>query len=351
MNIAVSTQSPVSAKPLGKNLGFGTHATDHLFVVNYSDERGWYAPRVEPYGPIDVDPRALAIHYGSAIFEGLKIYRQPDGGLALFRPDYNANRLNTSAALVALPELPTDIFLDGLIAVVRKDAAWAPQDTDYTLYARPVMMATEPILGVQRPKECVFYIILTPTPPYYREDQPGFKLLADKKLSRGSTYSVAASKTAGNYAKMIVPMEDARKRGFDNILWLGGEGQNLIEEAGITNVFVVYDDHIATPPLDGQILPGATRDSAITLLRGQDKTVVEKEISIEDLCRDIRQGRVTEVFLTGTATVVAPVASITYEDEAVDLGPDSPVAKRLYQTLTGIQGGTLPDPYGWLHHV
>lgn len=353
MNIAISTPLETTRKTIldDDKIGFGTHASDHMFLVDFSEDRGWHSPRVEPYRSIELDPRALTIHYGNSIFEGLKIYRQPDGGLALFRPNYNANRLNTSAELVALPQLPTDIFLSGLSALVRQDADWVPDDTAYTLYARPVMMASEPVLGVQRPKDCLFYIVLTPTPPYYREDKPGFRLLADKSLSRGGNYSVAASKTAGNYAKMILPMENARKRGFDNILWLGGQEHNLIEEAGITNVFVVYHDRIDTPPLNGKILAGATRDSAIKLLRDKGHNVEERDIAIEDLCHGILEGTVREVFLTGTATVVAPVASISFEEREYNLSDDGLVAKDLYQSLTGIQNGTLPDQHGWLYRV
>jgi len=351
MSIAISIASTLKAKPVNQDLGFGTHVSDHMFLVNYSEGRGWHSPRIEPYGPLEFDPRALAIHYGGSIFEGLKIYKQADGGLALFRPSYNANRLNASADLVALPQLPADIFIEGLVSLVRQDSDWAPEDKSYTLYARPVLMASEPVLGVQRPQECVFYIILTPTPPYYREDQPGFRLLADKSFSRGSPYSVAASKTAGNYAKMIVPMEQARAQGFDNILWLGGEDQNLIEEAGITNVFVAYKDRVATPPLNGQILAGATRDSAITLLRDHGKPVEETPVTIEALCAGIAAGEVSEVFLTGTATVVAPVASITFEGKDYALPEARPIATELYKTLTGIQSGEIADTHGWLHHV
>jgi branched-chain amino acid aminotransferase len=351
MTITFTPATTLKAKPAPGELGFGTHATDHVFLVDYRDGAGWMAPRIEPYGPLTLDPRALAFHYGCSIFEGLKIFRQPDGGLAIFRPDANAARLNASAEIVALPRLPPQLFVDGLAALVRVDADWAPKDEACTLYARPVMLGAQPILGVQRSLECLFYILLTPTPAYFRKGQPGFRLLADPRLARGGAYTVAAAKTAGNYGKMVVPMEKARADGYHNILWLGGPGQRRIEEAGITNVFVVYRDRIVTPPLNGRILAGITRDSAITLLRDEGRRVDEAETDIADLCAGIASGDVQEVFLTGTATVVAPVASITFEGCEYTLPTRAATAETLYDTLTDIQCGRRGDPHGWLHHV
>jgi branched-chain amino acid aminotransferase len=351
MTIAFTPASTLKAKPTPAELGFGTHATDHFFLVEYREGTGWLSPRIEPYGSLALDPRALAFHYGCSIFEGLKIFRQPDGGLAIFRPEANAARLNASAELVALPRLPSELFIEGLVALVRADAAWAPQDEACTLYARPVMLGVQSVLGVQRSLECLFYILLTPTPAYYRKGQPGFRLLADPTLARGGAYTVAAAKTAGNYSMMVVPMEKARAKGYNNILWIGGPSQRHIEEAGITNVFVVYEDRIVTPPLNGRILAGVTRDSAITVLRDEGLRVDEAETDIGDLCAGIASGAVREVFLTGTATVVAPVASISFEDREYTLPVQTMTASALYETLTGIQYGHRLDPYGWLHHV
>lgn len=349
--ITFTPASVLKPKPAPADLGFGTHTTDHLFLIDYREGSGWSAPRIEPYGSLALDPRALAFHYGCSIFEGLKIFRQPDGGLAIFRPEVNAARLNASAELVALPRLPPELFVEGLVALVRTDAAWAPQDEAYTLYARPVMLGAQPVLGVQRPLECLFYILLTPTPAYYRKGQPGFRLLADPNLARGSPYTVAASKTAGNYGKMVVPTEKARAEGYDNILWLGGSDQRSIEEAGITNVFIVYEDRIVTPPLNGRILAGVTRDSTITLLQREGRRVDEIETDIGDLCTGIASGAVREVFLTGTATAVAPVASICFEGHEYTLPAQTVTASAMYETLAGIQYGRRLDPYGWLHHV
>ncbi len=351
MTISVTRATALKAKPDGSDIGFGTHTTDHLFLADYRADTGWINPRVEPYQGVRLDPTALALHYGCSIFEGLKMFRQPDGRLAIFRPLTNAERLNHSARLMALPDLPTDLFLDGLLALVRMDEAWTPTHAGYTLYARPVMLGIEPTLGVQRPKQCLFYILLTPTPPYYRKGQRGFRLLADRRFARGGPYSVAAAKTAGNYGKMVLPIEEARRLGFDTVLWLDGRQQRFIEEAGITNIFVVYRDCIVTPPLNGRILPGVTRDSTLTLLRERGLPVQEAETPIDALCAAIKAGDVREVFLTGTATVVAPVSSISFEGRDHVLPSQTPLAAAIYDTLTGIQAGVLPDKYGWLHHV
>lgn len=351
MEIAVNLAPSRRHRPRAEELGFGTHVTDHMFIVEFQEGDGWHSPRVQPYGLLQLDPRALALHYGCSVFEGLKIYRQPQGGLALFRPQANAARLNTSGERVALPTLPPELFLNGLQTLVKTDRDWAAQDESYTLYARPVMLGVQPVLGVQRPQECLFYILLTPTPAYYRPGDAAFRLFASTDLARGGTYSLGASKTSGNYAAMVVPNERARSTGYHQVLWLGGPGQSRIEEAGITNVFLVYADRVVTPPLNGRILPGVTRDSVITLLRQAGHHVDEVETDIDDVCAAIESGDIREIFLTGTATVIAPVSSLTFDGREHRLAPRFDLSTYLHHTLTGIQGGRLPDRNGWLWNV
>lgn len=351
MAISFSFADKMKPKPESESIGFGTHETDHIFITEYVEGIGWHKSRIEPYSGLTLDPRALAFHYGCSIFEGLKIYPQLDGTLAVFRPDKNAARLNQSAELVALPNLPPEIFLEGLCELVKADASWISDDPNIGLYARPVMLGSEAVLGVQRPKRCLFFILLTPTATYYKQGQPGFRLYADRSLSRGGNYSVASSKTAGNYGKMVVPTEQVRAKGYDNILWLGGPEHVNIEEAGITNVFVVYNDKIVTPPLNGRILPGVTRDSIISLIAADGSDVHEEETDIRQLCDQIKSGQVQEVFLTGTATTVAPVQSIHFEGVDYQLKGKTVFASSLFQRLSDIQHGRIPDTNGWLLNV
>ena len=344
------TTSP-KPKPDLAEIGFGTHMTDHLFKVHYAAPTGWTDARIEAYGPLSLDPAAISLHYGQSIFEGLKIFRQPDGGLALFRPAENARRLNASAARIGMPDLPEEIFLDGLRTLVALDRDWAPDRPGYTLYARPVMIATQAILGVQPSAEHLFFILLTPTPSYFQPGQKGVRLWADRTYARTAPYTVAAAKTAGNYAKIVMPLDAVRAQGYDNILWLDGIERRRIEEVGITNIFVVYADHVSTPPLNGRILPGVTRDSVMTLIRDRDLAVIEEETDIDDLCAGIDSGRISEVFLTGTATVVAPVSSITFDQREYTLTGQPTLSTELYERLISIQTGRVDDKFGWLSRV
>ena len=231
-----------------------------MFLCDYHAGRGWVDPRVVPYGPIVMDPAALVLHYGQALFEGLKAYRQPDGGVALFRADRNASRFTASAARMAMPELPEALFLDAVRRLVKVDADWVPGEPGTSLYVRPVMVANEPALAVRRAEHFVFYILLSPVAALYQPGRPAYKLLVSEEYSRSSNGGSGAAKTSGNYGQTIVALEGARAQGYDNILWLDGAYREYIEEAGITNIFVAGRDSVITPPLNGRILPGVTRD-------------------------------------------------------------------------------------------
>ncbi|RBW52410.1 branched-chain amino acid aminotransferase [Marinobacter sp. F3R11] len=347
-HIIVEPTSTPKSLPEYHELQFGSHISDHMFMVNYTSQTGWHNPRVIPYQKIALEPTALVFHYAQSIFEGLKIFRRKDGHIGLFRPQKNAQRLNASAAKMAMPELPEDLFLDGLKKLVEIDSRWVPDRKGFSLYARPVMIATEPALGVRAAEQYLFYIILTPVPSYYNPDLPGYKLTASRKRSRSALADVSDAKTAGNYGKTLRSLEQEQESGYNNILWLGGEACKFIEEAGITNVFVRYGNTLATPPLNGRILPGITRESVITLLRDQGFEVLEREIEINELTRAIENDQVQEVFLTGTATVVAPVDTIEFEDRKYKL-PElkSSTAAWLFDTITSLQNGSTSDPYGW----
>ncbi len=349
IEIKVRRSDTLKSKPDLAELDFGSHTTDHIFIAEYHKQSGWKNARVEPYCKISLDPTALVFHYAQAIFEGIKLYIQTDGKLAAFRPEENARRMNESARKMAMPDIPADLFLQGLNQLALIDSHWLPDKPGFTLYVRPVMIATQAILGVQASEEYLFYMVLTPVKPYYKPGQKGMNLLAINDKSRSSPGDVSDAKTAGNYGKTIRVLRDVKEAGFDNMLWLGGEGNRWVEEAGITNVFVRFEDHIATPPLNGRILAGITRDTVIQLLRQRGDTVVEKEIDINKLCSAIDNGEVIEAFVTGTATTVAPIDSITFNDRKYKLASiKNSLANLLYFRIQDIQNGTSSDKNSWM---
>lgn len=352
MNIDIQIAASRRIRPAMDEVQFGSHVSDHMFLAEYDAGRGWHSARVQPYGQFQLDPRALVLHYGQSVFEGLKAYRQANGGIALFRPEANAARLNVSCQRMAMPALPEALFIEGLRQLVALEADWVPTAPGAALYARPVMFASEPVLGVRRSASYLFCIMLCPVPPYFQRGDAPLKLLAREDCARTARGGCGDAKTSANYGQTIVALEHARAAGYDNLLWLDAAGHRHIEEAGITNVFVRYRDRVVTPPLSGRILPGITRDSVIRLLRSQDERVDEAEIAIDELVADIDEGRVQEIFLTGTATIVAPVSEIGFRGRRhVIAGQAGSMAEQLYRRLTAIQYGTAADEQGWMQQV
>lgn len=350
MQFTFRQSSQLKIKPDISQVQFGSHISDHIFVADYEEGFGWINARIIPYSSFQLEPTALVLHYGQSIFEGLKAYRQPDGAIALFRPDQNFHRMNRSAARMAMPEIPEDLFNTGLHRLISVEQEWVPATRNASLYVRPIMFANEAALGVRRSSRYVFCIMLCPVPSYFNIGDKPFKLLAREDFSRTAQGGVGNAKTSANYGQSIIALEEARREGFDNLLWLDAAKHQWIEEAGITNIFIKYSDKVVTPPLSGRILPGITRASVIDLLRHQGVSIIETETTIEDLVRDIDQGLVHEIFLTGTATVVAPVDEIGFRGKRFKLTFNSAnsLATSLYQTLTGIQNGTLPDHFDWM---
>jgi len=352
MNIDIQIAEARRIQPAMDEVQFGSHVSDHMFLAEYEAGRGWHSPRVQPYGQFQLDPRALVLHYGQSVFEGLKAYRQADGGIALFRPESNAARLNASCQRMAMPALPGALFIEGLKRLIALEDAWVPATQGAALYARPIMFACEPVLGVRRSASYQFCIMLCPVPPYFQPGDPPLKLLAREDCARTAQGGCGDAKTSANYGQTIVALEGARAAGYDNLLWLDAAEHRYIEEVGITNVFVRYGDKVVTPPLSGRILPGITRDSVIRLLRSQGEQVDEREIAIEALLAGIDGGQVLEIFLTGTATIVAPVKEIGFRGRRHPFvpAPDS-MATRLYRQLTAIQHGTAVDEFGWMLRI
>lgn len=356
MEIRIEPLAPGQRKeksPDPAGLRFGRHFSDRMLVADWSEERGWHEARIVPYGPFHLEPAAAVFHYGQEIFEGLKAYRQGDGSIALFRPELNFRRFNSSAERLALPEVPAELFLDGLLELLRLEAEWVPPGPDASLYIRPALIATEPVLGVKAARECRFFIILSPVGAYYAAGFTPSRILLEDQLVRAAPGGTGAAKTGGNYAASLLGAKLAKVRGFDQVLWLDAREHRYVEEVGAMNIFFVNEGRLVTPPLSGTILAGITRASLLQLAPTLRLEVEERPVSVSELLNDIRSGRVTEVFGAGTAAVVAPVGTLGYREELVTVGEGriGKVTRLLYDTLTDIQYGRRPDRFGWLQRV
>ena len=349
--IKVTLSTVLKQKPQDESqLGFGRIFTDHMFLMNYEKGRDWYDPRIVPYGDFSMDPAAMVFHYGQAIFEGTKCYRRQDGGLQLFRPEENLARMSRSAERMAMPHLDEENALLGLKKLVEIEKDWVPHQDGTSLYIRPTMIALDAQLGVHASHKYLFYIILSPVGAYYKEGLKPVGIYVEDSYVRAVRGGVGFTKCAGNYAASILAGDIAEKKGYAQVLWLDGVEQKYVEEVGSMNMMFAYGNRIVTPMLNGSILPGITRKSVLQLAAQLGYEVEEKRIAIEDVFEDIKAGRCTEAFGTGTAAVISPVGELCWKDEKVILGEGSigPVAQKLYDTLTGIQYGRLPDENGWI---
>ena len=356
MEIALRLSPPDRrrAKPADEGkLGFGSIFTDHMVRIEYAKDRGWHDARVEPYGPIVLDPAAMVFHYGQEIFEGLKAYRGKDGAVYTFRPEANFERMNRSAKRLCLPELPVGDALAALNALLEADAGWIPSSRGTSLYIRPAMIATEAGLGVRPAGEVLFFIIAGPVGNYYARGLEPVRILVEEKYVRANKGGTGEVKTGGNYAASLLAAKEAKDKGFDQVLWLDGATLTTIEEVGTMNIFFLIGDELATPPLGGSILPGITRDCVLQLARSHGMKVSERPIGISEIRNAAADGTLREVFGTGTAAVVSPVGLLRYkgEDFPVNAGKIGPVAQRFYDEITGIQYGEIADRFGWVKRV
>ncbi len=356
MEIAVHLAEASQRKPRpadDSTLGFGKIFSDHMFLMEYSEERGWHNARVVPYGPLTLDPAAMVLHYGQEIFEGLKAYRGAGESTCLFRPRMNFERLNRSAARLCMPEIPPDDQLEAVSALVRVERDWIPASRGTSLYIRPVVIATEPALGVSPAAEYIYFIITGPVGNYYSRGFEPVRILVEQRFVRAARGGVGEAKTGGNYAASLLAAKKAKEKGFDQVLWLDAGRLEYVEEVGTMNIFFVMDDKLVTPPLTGSILPGVTRDSVLRLAREWGWKVSERPIGIEEVRKTAVDGSLREVFGTGTAAVISPVGALSYKGEEITIGGGhvGEVAGKLYNEITGIQYGEVPDRYGWVHKV
>lgn len=334
-------------------LGFGKFFADRMLSAAWVEGEGWREPRIGPYQPLVLDPSAAVFHYGQEVFEGLKAYRWADGGIRLFRPEMNAARLNRSALRLVLPEVPQELFLDGIAQLVGLERDWVPAAAGASLYVRPTLIAVDRYLGVKPAAECLFFVILSPVGAYYAAGFNPVRILVEDHYVRAVPGGTGEAKTGGNYAASLAAGLKARKLGFEQVLWLDALQRRFVEEVGAMNIFFVAGGRLVTPRLTGSFLAGVTRDSVLALAPNLGLAVEERAVAIDELLADVRAGRVSEAFGTGTAAVVSPVGVLGYKGEEFTVGDGGvgPVTRRLYETLTGIQYGRQPDPFGWMRRV
>lgn len=334
--------------------GFGRIFTDHMVSIRWAEEKGWYDARVEPYGPVTLDPATAVLHYAQEVFEGLKAYRTDDGQVVLFRPEANAARFAASARRMAMAPLPEDVFLESLKALIRTDGDWVPATDEASLYLRPFMYASEVFLGVKPASAHLYLLIASPVGPYFTSGVKPVTVWVSEGYTRAGPGGTGAAKFGGNYAASLVAQAEASAYGCDQVVFLDAVHRRFVDELGGMNVFFVYDDGtLVTPELTGTILPGITRDSVITLARHQGRTVIERPVSFDEWRADATSGKLREVFACGTAAVLTPVGTVRHnggEFAMADGGPGA-VTTRLRQQLVDIQRGRADDPFGWLHPV
>lgn len=353
MEIRVEKTKTPREKPDFKNLGFGKYFTDHMFLADYVEGEGWKDARIVPYGPLELDPSCMVLHYGQEIFEGMKAY-PCDGKILLFRPEMNARRMNSSAERLCMAQIPEELFIEGISELVKLDRDWIPTEEGTSLYIRPFMISTQNGLGVHASKSYKFIVILSPVGAYYPEGLNPVKIYVEDEYVRATPGGTGYIKCGGNYAASLIGQMKAHDLGYSQVLWLDGVERKYVEEVGSMNCFFKIDGVIRTAPCVGTVLPGITRMSCIELLEKWGyKVDCESRLPIADVIRAGKEGKLEEVFGTGTAAVISPVGELRYEDEVLTINgfQTGPVTQRLYDTLTGIQWGTLPDDMGWTQEV
>jgi len=343
-------------KPDPNTLKFGREFSDHMFIMEYETGKGWYDGRIEPYGPITLDPAASVFHYGQEMFEGMKAYRTPDRRVQLFRPYMNAERTRRTNERMCMPDIDPELFVGAIKALVDLERDWIPEKTGTSLYIRPFIIASEPFLGVQASNHYKFIIICSPVGPYF--DIPGggiapTSIYVEEEYIRAAVGGVGYAKVGGNYGGALKAQENAAAKGCAQVLWLDAIEHSYIEEIGAANAFFMIDDEVITAPLLGTILPGVTRASVIELLQKWDVKVSERRLRIGDVVKAAEDGRLKEVFASGTAAVISPVGELKFKDSnlTVSNGGVGPLAQKLYDSLYGIQTGTIPDDMGWTVEV
>ena len=349
MEIKIERAKTLKDKPDQNHLGFGKYFTDHMFVMDWDKDQGWHDARIVPYGPIPMDPATMVLHYAQETFEGLKAYRNPQGDILLFRPEMNARRMINSNKRLCMAELPEDMFVEAVEAIVKYEQDWIPTAPDTSLYIRPFMYASQPGVGVHPADSYRFIIILSPVGAYYPEGVNPVKIWVEDEFVRAVKGGTGFTKCGGNYAASIAAQVKAEQNGYTQVLWLDGVHRKYVEEVGTMNVMFLIGDTVVTAALEGSVLPGVTRDSIIHILKDMGYKVEERDLSIDELMEAGRTGQLKEAWGTGTAAVISPIGELCYKGEKITIHnfETGPLTQKLYDTLTGIQWGKLEDQYHW----
>ncbi|MGN0244127.1 MAG: branched-chain amino acid aminotransferase [Lachnospiraceae bacterium] len=350
LNIKVERTTQPKQKPeAGSPLGFGKIFTDHMFVMDYTEGKGWHDPRVVPFQNLSLSPACMVFHYGQEMFEGLKAYKGKDGKTYMFRPDMNAKRANATNVRLCIPEIPVEDFVQAVEAVVKVDEDWIPEEPGTSLYVRPFIIATDDFLGVAPSKTYKFMVILSPSGAYYESGLDPVGIWIEDDYVRAVRGGIGFTKTGGNYVASLAAQVKAHDAGYSQVLWLDGVERRYIEEVGAMNIFFKINGTVVTPMLTGSILPGVTRDSVIQLCKSWGVPVEERRISVDELYEAQQNGTLEEVFGTGTAAVISPVGKLRWKDEVMQIqdGGIGELSQKIYDTVTGIQLGDIEGPEGW----
>lgn len=351
LDIKIVKTSAPKAKPADESkLGFGKLFSDHMFVMDYNRGTGWHDARIVPYGSFSLDPACVVFHYAQEIFEGLKAYRTAENKIQLFRPECNGDRMQDSCDRMCMPPIPTEDFVQACKTLVEVDKDWVPHSDGASLYLRPFMFATDVGLGVHASPSYTFCIIASPSGAYYAEGINPVRIYVEDEYIRAAPGLTGFTKCGGNYAASIKAGEMAEELGYAQVLWLDGVERRYVEEVGSMNIFFKIDGKVYTAACVGTVLPGVTRRSCIELCKDFGYEVVEGKLAIADIMQASKDGKLEEVFGTGTAAVISPVKELKWKDDVAYIsgGKIGPLTQKLYDTMTGMQWGKLPDTKGWI---
>ena len=350
MEIKVIKTTHPAEKPDSSTLGFGKVFTDHMFIMDYSEEEGWHDARIVPFGPIALHPASTVLHYGVEIFEGLKAYRRADGKVQLFRPIENIRRMNRSAERLCLPQIPEEDAMQALTTFVTMEQDWTPSAPGTSLYIRPFLYSTDPTLALHGVHEATFAIILSPSGSYFSDGLKPVPIMVETEDVRAVRGGTGEAKCGGNYAAANRAGDKAMEKGYSQVLWLDGVERKYVEEGGGMNVMFKISGTVVTPMLTGSILRGVTRKSCIELLKSWGVPVEERLLSVDELFEAAKNGTLEEAWCVGTAAVISPIGELAWNNEKYEVNQNriGALSQRLYDELTGIQWGTRPDPFGWI---
>jgi branched-chain amino acid aminotransferase len=351
LNISITERTTPVVLP--QNLGFGQFFTDHVFEMDYTPAKGWHNASIKPLRDLELHPATMFIHYGQAVFEGLKAFKTVSGEVVIFRPERHMQRMNNSSRRICIPEVDIPFVLNALNELVAIDKDWIPTNSGEALYIRPFIFGSDPFLGVKPSTNYKLIIICSPVGAYYPEGFKPVKILVQDEYVRAVRKGLGECKTPANYAASLLAAEEAKQKGYTQVLWLDGIEQKYIEEVGTMNIFIRFKNEVVTPMLTGSILPGVTRDSVIRILKDWGENITERLVSIDEVISEYKKGNLLEIFGTGTAAIISTVGKLGYKDTEIVLNPVEPgeLALKLFEELTSTHYGIIEDRHKWLWHV